>query len=65
MKPLTRRQTQIVALLGQGLTAQEAARRLGLRYSTIRHSLQAARERTGCQTTVQLMTIAKLVEKTD
>ena len=54
MRQLTNRQNEIVALLRQGLTQQEAARRLGLRYSTVRKQLQAARDRSGCRSTAEL-----------
>ena len=54
MRQLTSRQREIVALLRQGLTQQEAARRLGLKYGTIRYQLQNARDRSGCQTTAEL-----------
>lgn len=59
MKPLTPRQTEIVSLLRQGLTPQEAARRLGVKYGTVRHQLQEARDRTGYRTTLQLVAAVK------
>lgn len=54
MRQLTSRQREIVALLRQGLTQQETARRLGLKYGTVRQQLQKARDRSGCRSTAEL-----------
>ena len=62
MRQLTSRQHEIVALLRQGLTQQEIARRLGLKYGTIRGQLQDARDRSGYQTTAELAAKAGLID---
>ena len=65
MRPLTRRQKEIVSLLRQGLTQQEAARRLGLKHGTIRQQLQQARTRGGYRTTAQLVVNVDLTREAD
>ena len=54
MRQLTNRQSQIVALLRLGFSQQEAARRLGLTYGTVRKQLVQARDRSGCRSTAEL-----------
>lgn len=56
---MRRRQKEIVSLLRQGLTPQEAARRLGLKYGTIRQQLLQAR------TTAQLVVNVDLTREAD
>lgn len=65
MRPLTRRQKEIVSLLRQGLTMQEAARRLGLKYGTVRQQLQQARERGGYRTTAQMVVNVEVAHEAD
>ena len=60
MRQLTNRQNEIVALLRQGLTQQEAARFLGVRYGTVRKQLVKARDRSGCLSTAELAVKAGL-----
>ena len=55
---LTPRQQEVVRLLAQGKTQQQAARALNLQYSTVRKIAMAARERTGATTTAHLMALA-------
>ena len=65
MRPLTRRQKEIVSLLRQGLTMQEAAGRLGLKYGTVRQRLQQARERGGYRTTAQRVVNVEVAHEAD
>ena len=55
MRPLTKRQKEIVTLLGHGLSQQEAARQLGIKYGYARQLVMLARERQECRSTVQLV----------
>ncbi|MDW5376809.1 helix-turn-helix transcriptional regulator [Halomonas sp. HP20-15] len=56
---LTKRQTQIVELLAQGLTAEEAAAKLSRALPTVRRHLQMAYQRVGARNTPHL--VAKAV----
>ncbi len=58
MAKLTPRQQDVVRLLAQGSTQQQAARALNLQYSTVRKIAMAARERTGAATTAHLTALA-------
>ncbi len=60
MLKLTPRQQDVVRLLAQGYSQKEAARRLGMAYGTIRKHTLAAKKRTDCQSTMQIVCIAIL-----
>ena len=60
MLKLTPRQQDVVRLLAQGYSQKEAARRLGMAYGTIRKHTLAAKKRTGCPSTMQIVCIAIL-----
>lgn len=55
---LTKRQTEIVELLANGLTADEAARKLSRAVPTVRRHIQLAYERVGARNTPHLVAIA-------
>jgi DNA-binding CsgD family transcriptional regulator len=55
MEKLTKRQRQIVRLLASGDSQQEIARKLGLRYGTVRQHMQAARKRGECRSTIEVV----------
>ncbi|MBN9624031.1 MAG: hypothetical protein J0H06_13970, partial [Actinobacteria bacterium] len=48
--PLSARQLELLALLGEGLRQREAAERLGLSIHQVGHLLRDARERAGAGT---------------
>lgn len=52
--PLTRRQTQVVALVALGLTNEQVARRLGLSPRTVRKHLESLFARTGATSRTEL-----------
>lgn len=54
MARLSQRQREIVVRLAAGETQKSIARRLGISYSTVRNHLRQARERTDCQTSLEL-----------
>lgn len=58
MSKLTNRQREIVRLLAAGYSQKEAARRLGIAYGTVRKHTLAARERTACRSTVEIVVFA-------
>ena len=58
MDKLTTRQREVVRLLAQGKTQQQAARALNLQYGTVRKIAMAARGRAGATTTAHLMEMA-------
>lgn len=55
MDKLTPRQQDVMRLLAQGYSQKEAARRLGMAYGTIRKHTMAARERTACRSTTEIV----------
>lgn len=55
MAQLTQRQRDVLRLLAQGMTQQQAAQRLGLAHSTVRKVTQEARRRTNTNTTTELV----------
>ena len=55
MAKLTPRQQDVVRLLAQGYSQKEAARRLGMAYGTIRKHTLAARLRTDCRSTTEIV----------
>jgi len=55
MGKLTNRQREIVRLLAAGYSQKEAARRLGIAYGTVRKHTLAARERTACRSTTEIV----------
>lgn len=63
MAKLTGRQRDVVRLLAQGYSQKEAARRLGLAYGTVRKYTHAARSRTACQSTVEIVWCVAMEEK--
>jgi two-component system, LuxR family, response regulator FixJ len=54
MTVLTNREREVVELLAQGVPQTEIARRLCIEYTTVQKHAQAARQKTGCGTTMQL-----------
>lgn len=58
MAKLTNRQRDVVLLLEQGYSQKEAAKALGMAYGTIRKHTLAARARTECKTTTELVVLA-------
>jgi len=52
---LTVKQRELLTLLAQGLSAKEAAARLGVAPNTVSRELERARLRNGCASTLQLM----------
>lgn len=60
MAKLTPRQREIVRLLAQGNSQKEIARRLGLRYGTVRQHTMRIRERGECRSTLEL--VVKVVQ---
>lgn len=58
MSKLTNRQREIVRLLATGYSQKEAARRLGIAYGTVRKHTLAARERTACRSTMEIVVLA-------
>lgn len=59
---LTRRQREIFRLLAAGYSQKEAARRLGIAYGTVRKHAMAARERTACRSTTEIVVRAMTEE---
>lgn len=55
--PLTRRQTEVVGLVAQGLTNEQVARRLGLSPRTVRKHLEALFARTGARSRTELAVV--------
>ena len=55
MAKLTNRQREIVRLLAAGYSQKEAAKRLGMAYGTIRKHTMAARLRTDCRSTMEIV----------
>jgi len=55
MAKLTPRQQDVVVLLAQGYSQKEAAKALGMAYGTIRKHTLAARTRTECRSTVEIV----------
>lgn len=55
MEQLTPRQRDVMRLLAQGYSQKEAARKLGMAYGTIRKHTMAARERTACRSTTEIV----------
>jgi DNA-binding NarL/FixJ family response regulator len=55
MTKLTARQRDVVRLLAAGYSQKEIAPRLGLTYGTVRKYTHAARERTACQSTAEIV----------
>ncbi len=55
---LTARQTQIVELLAQGLTAEEVAGKLSRALPTVRQHIQLAYQRVGARNTPHLVAIS-------
>lgn len=51
----TARQMEILRLLVRGFSPSQAARNLGISRRTVEHHLEKARERTGIETTTQLL----------
>jgi len=51
---LTAREREIIRLAGQGLTQFQIARRLFISPHTVNQHLRNARERAGCNSTLQL-----------
>lgn len=64
MAKLTPRQRDVVRLLAQGYSQKEAARRLGMAYGTVRKHTLAARNRTDCRSTTQIVCMALLEDDT-
>ena len=58
MSKLTIRQREIVRLLAAGYSQKQVARRLGIAYGTVRKHTLAARERTACRSTVEIVVLA-------
>lgn len=58
MSKLTNRQREIVRLLAAGYSQKQVARRLGIAYGTVRKHTLAARERTACRSTVEIVVLA-------
>lgn len=58
MAKLTTRQRDVIRLIRQGYSQKETARTLGIAYGTVRKHTLAARERTGCRTTAQIVAAA-------
>jgi len=54
MSKLTNREREVVELLAQGIKQTEIARRLCIEYTTVKKHTQAARQKTGSSTTMQL-----------
>jgi DNA-binding NarL/FixJ family response regulator len=54
MSKLSRRQAQILTLLVRGQSQKNAARQLGISYSTVRSHLRAARSKTSTQSSFEL-----------
>lgn len=55
--PLTPRQFEVLQALGEGLTAQQAADRLGVKWSTIRSLNNAAFRALGCSNATQAVAV--------
>lgn len=55
MSKLTNRQREIVRLLAAGYSQKETARSLGIAYGTVRKHTLAARERTKCRSTTEIV----------
>jgi DNA-binding NarL/FixJ family response regulator len=55
MSKLTPRQQQIVRLLAQGDSQKEIARKLNLRYGTVRQHTMRIRERGACRSTTEVV----------
>lgn len=55
MPKLTRRQTEIVALLGAGLSPKDIQKRMGIVTTTYHHHIEGAKKRMGAKTPWQLM----------
>lgn len=55
MAKLTPRQREIARLLAAGYSQKETARKLGVRYGTVRKHTQSMRERTQCRSTTALV----------
>lgn len=58
MSKLTIRQREIVRLLAAGYSQKQVARRLGIAYGTVRKHTLAARERTACRSTMEIVVLA-------
>lgn len=54
MAKLTPRQREIVRLLVAGDSQKEIARKLGLRYGTVRQHVMRARNRGDCRSTTEI-----------
>lgn len=55
MARMTPRQRDVIRLLAQGYSQKETARRLGIAYGTVRKHVLAARERTACRSTNEVV----------
>lgn len=55
MAKLTPKQQQIVRLLAQGNSQKQIARTLNIAYGTVRKHTLAARQRTECQSTMEIV----------
>lgn len=54
MAQLTRREKQVVLLLGAGLAPKEIARQLNTRPATVRQQIYQAKRKAGCSTVIEL-----------
>lgn len=64
MAQLTPRQQDIMKLLAEGYSQKETAKALGMAYGTVRKHTLAARERTGCRSTTEIVVKAMQEEQT-
>lgn len=54
MTKLTERERQVVTLLGRGMAPKQIARELGTRPATVRQQIYRAKEKSGCQSVIEL-----------
>jgi len=58
-RPLSPRQREVLALLGEGLGAEAIATRLGLSLTTVRNHVSAVLHRLGCHSQLQAVATAR------
>lgn len=65
MSELTRREREVVELLGRGMRPVQIARELCVSHSTIKTHIAHVRERTGAESTLKLAVMAARADGTN